>query len=138
MVETSQQLSFLAIAVVSGSLAILAFFLWRTLTTSNLFEKGVSLYKEKDYEEAEEAFRKVVARQHSNDMVRLLLGNTLMAQDKLEEAKPVFQELIARSPKNVDAYLSLGEVLIKQGKLEEATSVFRELIHCNPKNTEVP
>ena len=138
MVETSQQVYFTAVAVVSLILATLGYFLLKTLTTSFIFQKGITLYQQRDYQGAEAAFRRVIERQRSNDMVRLLLGNTLFEQNKLDEATCVFQELIDRSPKNVDAYLRLGEILIKQGKLEDATTVFRELIHRAPNNTEVP
>ncbi|MFB8791947.1 MAG: tetratricopeptide repeat protein [Potamolinea sp.] len=117
MLETQSQLDFLAAAVVGISLAILAFLLSKTVITSSIFKKGVNLYNQKDYKNAEAAFRKVIKLQRTNDMVRLLLGNTLLEQDKLEDAASVFQELISRSPKNIDAYLSLGEVLIKQASL---------------------
>lgn len=125
MVETSQQISWLATAVVGISLTILAFFLWKTLITSNLFGKGMKLYEQKDYPGAESAFRQVIAQNRNNDMVRLLLGNTLMQQGKLDEASLVFRQLMNDSPKNVDAYLGMGEVLFKQSKVEEAISIFQ-------------
>jgi TolA-binding protein len=127
MVETSQPVYFIAVAVVGISLTILGFLLWKTFATSNLFQKGLTLYKQRDYEGAEAAFRQVMKRQHSNDMVRLLLGNVLLEQDKLTEATPVFRELIERSPKNIDAYLRLGEALIKQGQVRRGDACVSEI-----------
>lgn len=126
MVETSQQIYFLAAAVVGIGLTILGFFLREAIATSNSFKQGVTLYQQKDYKGAEVAFRKVISRHPSNDMVHLLLGNILMQQDKLEEAIAQFREVIRLAPKNVDAYLRLGDVLLKQNKLKEAIATLEK------------
>lgn len=110
----------LAIVVVGIGLTVLGFFMREGVVTSNIYKQGVKLYQEKDYKGAETAFRQVICRHPSNDVVRLLLGDVLMQQDKLEEAIAQFKDLIDRAPKNVDAYLRLGMLLVKQGKLEEA------------------
>ena len=120
MAETSQPIYFVAAAVVGIILSGLGYFIFETITTSNIFEKGVNLYKEKDFASAEANFRRVIERHRTNDMARLFLGNSLMAQNKLDEATPVFRELTERAPKNIDAYLRLGDALMKQNKLEEA------------------
>ena len=112
--------SVLAIAVVGVGLIILAFFVREGIVTSNIYKQGVKLYEQKNYKDAEAAFRQVISRHPSNDVVRLLLGDVLMQQDKLEDATVVFQELSDRSPKNVDPLLRLGMVLVKQEKLEAA------------------
>ena len=110
----------LAIVVVGIGLTILGFFMREGVVTSNIYKQGVKLYQEKDYKGAEAAFRQVISRHPSNDVVRLLLGDVLMQQDKLEEAITQFKDLIDLAPKNVDAYLRLGMLLVKQDKLEEA------------------
>lgn len=110
----------LAIVVVGIGLTVLGFFMREGVVTSNIYKQGVKLYQEKDYKGAEAAFRQVISRHPSNDVVRLLLGDVLMQQDKLEEAIAQFKDLIDRAPKNVDAYLRVGMLLVKQGKLEEA------------------
>lgn len=110
----------LAIVVVGIGLTVLGFFMREGVVTSNIYKQGVKLYQEKDYKGAEAAFRQVISRHPSNDVVRLLLGDVLMQQDKLEEAIAQFKDLIDLAPKNVDAYLRLGMLLVKQDKLEEA------------------
>lgn len=127
MFETPQQIYFLAAAVVVGlGLTILGFFLREAVATSNVYQKGVTLYKQKDYKGAESAFRNVLSRHPSNDGVHLLLGDVLMQQDKLEEAIAEFRELIRRAPKNVDVYLRLGTALIKKHKPEEALAALEK------------
>lgn len=115
MMETSD-FSLLPIAVVGIGLSLLVFFVRDSVITSNIYKQGVNLYQEKNYTGAEAAFRQVISRHPSNDVVRLLLGDVLRQQDRLDEAIAVFKELIDRAPKNVDAYLRLGMALVKQEK----------------------
>jgi len=127
MLETPQQIYFIiAVAVVVLGLTILGFFLREWVFTSKVYEKGIKLYKEKDYKAAETAFRNVLSRHPSNDMVGLLLGEVLTQQDKLEDAIAQWQQLIDRAPKNVDAHLRLGNALIKQDKVDEAIAVLEK------------
>ena len=126
MVEMPRQIYFLAAAVVVVSLTVLGFFLREAIATSNSYRHGVTLYQQRDYKGAEVAFRKVISRHPSNDMVHLLLGDALMQQDKLEEAITEFRELSRRAPKNVDAHLKLGTALVKQDKLEEAIAALQQ------------
>lgn len=106
--------------VVVLSLSILGYFAWKTLITSNLFQKGVNLAQAKDYQGAEAAFRKVISINSTNDVVRLFLGDVLNQQGQIEEATELFQEVIRRSPKNPDAYLRLANILMQQEREEEA------------------
>jgi TolA-binding protein len=119
------QLYLLAVAVVVIGLSILGFFMREGVVTSNIYKQGVNLYQEKDYKSAEEAFRNVLSRHPSNDVVRLLLGDTLMQQDRREDAIAQYRELIQRAPKNVDARVRLGTALLKQDKLEEAIATLK-------------
>lgn len=119
------QIYLLAVAVVVIGLTILGFFVREGVVTSNIYKQGVKLNQEKDYKSAEEAFRNVLSRHPSNDVVRLLLGDTLMQQDKPEDAIAQYRELIQRAPKNVDAYLRLGTAQLKQEKLEEAIATLK-------------
>jgi TolA-binding protein len=104
----------------------LGYFLWKTLVTSNWFQKGIDLYEQKDYIGAEAAFRQVIGLNYSNDMVRLLLGDVLLKQDKLDVAEQQFREVIGRAPKKVDAYLRLGNVLIQKQQMKEAIAVLQQ------------
>ena len=122
MLELSQQSYIIAAVVVGLILTSLGFFLGKTFITSNFFQKGLTLYQQRDFKGAEAAFRQVISQNSTNDMVHLLLGDALMQQDKLEEATQEFQEVIRRNPKNVDAHLRLGNALMQQEKREEAIS----------------
>ena len=127
MGEMPQQVYFIvAVAVVVLGLTIIGYFVREWISTSKGYEKGVAFYQEKDYKGAEVAFRDVLSRHPSNDMVHLLLGDVLMQQGKLEEAIAEFQKLISSAPKNVDAQLKLGTALIKQHNIEEAIAALEK------------
>ncbi|QLE40143.1 tetratricopeptide repeat protein [Nostoc sp. C052] len=120
MLETFPTNSIIAAVVVVLSLSILGYFAWKTLITSDLFQKGINLAQAKDYQGAEAAFRKVISINSTNDVVRLFLGDVLNQQGQVEEATELFQEVIRRSPKNPDAYLRLANILMQQEREEEA------------------
>ncbi|MBN3959392.1 tetratricopeptide repeat protein [Nostoc sp. NMS8] len=120
MLETFPTSSIIAAVVVVLSLSILGYFAWKTLITSDLFQKGINLAQAKDYQGAEAAFRKVISINSTNDVVRLFLGDVLNQQGQVKEATELFQEVIRRSPKNPDAYLRLANILMQQKREEEA------------------
>ncbi|MEH1834393.1 MAG: tetratricopeptide repeat protein [Nostoc sp.] len=120
MLETFPTSSLIAAVVVVLSLSILGYFAWKTLITSDLFQKGINLAQAKDYQGAEAAFRKVISLNSTNDVVRLFLGDVLNQQGQVKEATELFQEVIRRSPKNPDAYLRLANILMQQEREEEA------------------
>ncbi len=120
MLETFPTSSIIAAVVVVLSLSLLGYFAWKTLITSDLFQKGINLAQAKDYQGAEAAFRKVISINSTNDVVRLFLGDVLNQQGQVEEATELFREVIRRSPKNPDAYLRLANILMQQEREEEA------------------
>ena len=118
--EISNSGNLIAVIVVTSSICILIYFAWKTLITSNRFQKGLTLYQQKDYKNAETAFRKVISINSTNDVVHLLLGDCLMQQLQVEEAQAQFQDVITRAPKKADAYLRLSNALMLQGNKIDA------------------
>jgi predicted Zn-dependent protease len=120
MLENLQTTNIFAIGVVTASISLLVYFAIKTLITSNLFQQGINYYQAGDYQASEAAFRKVIAINSTNDVVRLLLGDALVKQSKSAEATELFQEVISRSPKNPQAYVRLANILIQQNQPQEA------------------
>ncbi|MFW6296533.1 MAG: tetratricopeptide repeat protein [Halothece sp.] len=128
--------SVIALLSVLTLVGIVAFYMAKAIAVANQFKEGLSQYQAEDYVVAERIFREVIAKQQSNDMARLLLGNALMQQNQLEEAIAVFKELLNQSPKNVDGYVNLGKVLMRQGKLNEAIATFKQATETIPKSPD--
>ncbi|MBW4636324.1 MAG: tetratricopeptide repeat protein [Iphinoe sp. HA4291-MV1] len=126
MFDNFQPTYIIAITAVVSSMALLGYFSWKTLITSDVFQKGIDLYQQEDYKGAEAAFRRVISLNSTNDVVHLLLGETLMQQGKLEEAIQQFREVIHRAPKKVDAYLRLSNAFMRQEKKEEAIATLEK------------
>ncbi|NMG06039.1 tetratricopeptide repeat protein [Brasilonema sp. UFV-L1] len=126
MFDNFQPSYIVAITAVISSIALLGYFSWKTLITSNVFQKGINFYKQEDFKGAEVAFRRVIALNSTNDVVHLLLGDTLIQLGKLEEAIQQFQEVIDRAPKKIDAYLRLSNAFMRQEKKEEAITTLQK------------
>ncbi|BCL34924.1 tetratricopeptide repeat protein [Nostoc sp. MS1] len=120
MLNNFQLTDILATTAVLISITLLIYFAVKTLITSNFFQKGINLYQQKDYQGAEAAFRRVIAINSTNDVVRLFLGDTLREQGRVAEATDLFQEVISRNPKNPQGYLRLATILMEQDKQAEA------------------
>ena len=120
MLENLQINTVVPIIIVVSSIVLLIYFAVKTLITSNLFQKGLKFYQEKDYQNAEALFRQVTSINSTNDVVRLLLGDTLLKQAKVEEAIEKYQEVITRAPKKADAYLRLSKIYMQQENQSQA------------------
>ncbi len=121
MLELEPSSIFAGIVVISA-LALLGYFAWKTLVTANLYQKALNLYQEKDLPAAEAVLHQIIAINSTNDVVRLLLGDVLMQQEKVEEAIEVYVDIQTRSPKNPDAWVRLAQVEMRKEKPELAKS----------------
>lgn len=126
MLENLETPDIFALGAVVLAIIILIYFSWKTLITSNAFQKGVELYQKKDYQGAEAALRKVISLNSTNDVVRLLLGDILKEKGQTEEATALYQEVISSSPKNPDAYLRLANVLMAENQLDTAKDYLQQ------------
>jgi tetratricopeptide (TPR) repeat protein len=117
--------SLAAITVISA-ISALIYFSIRTWKTNDLFQKAIAYYQQKDYQNAEKIFSQVIAINSTNDVVHLLLGDTLMQQKKVDAAIIEYQEVIKRAPKKVDAYLRLANALLIQDRQLEAINILEK------------
>ena len=126
MLENLNINTIIAVLIVISSISLLIYFAIKTLRTSNLFQKGIDLYQQKDYQSAEAVFRQVTSINVSNDVVRLLLGDSLLKQGKVEAAIEKYKEVIERAPKKADAYLRLSRIYMQQDKQSEAIEYLKQ------------
>jgi len=138
MLETLTLEKGLALGAVALVLASLGVLFGKTWGTSRRFQEAVQKYEASDYDGAIAAFEAVIARQPSNDLARLLLGNSHAAQGDFKIAIATFKELVARSPKNADGYLSWGKALLRQGETDAAIAQFRAAAAIKPKRFPEP
>lgn len=128
----------IAMVGVAGALAVLGTLAGKTWGTNRRFQSGLRSYEAGDYDGAIAQLQEAIARQPSNDLARLLLGNALAAKGDPEAAIAVFEDSIARSPRNIDGHLGLGKVLLRQGETAAALDRFRAAVAIAPQRNPEP
>ncbi|MDI6865370.1 MAG: tetratricopeptide repeat protein, partial [Thermodesulfovibrio yellowstonii] len=90
-----------------------------SLYAEDLFQKGIEQYRQENYEEALEIFKKIYRTQPST-LASFYLGLTYKQIGDYRSAKKYFYNSLTDIPRINDAYLELAEVLYHLGELKEA------------------
>lgn len=125
-------------------LIVVVLFLWvcpRLLAQEKSYiKKGNKLYSEKQYKEAEDNYRKSVAKKSENVEGNFNLGDALYKQKKFADAGAQFDKLAQSEGKNkvltAQAYHNLGNSLLENKKLEESIEAYKKALLNNPKDDE--
>ena len=101
--------------------------------------KGNALYKNGQYPEAEEAYRKALSMKSDEQKAQFNLANTLYREQKNEDASKLMDEL-ATSDATVDvksksAY-NKGVLLSREKRLEESIESYKQALRLNPHDKE--
>jgi len=128
----------IALVTVSIILLLVGVTLGRSFLLSRRFQKACQLYENEKYGEAIPIFQKMIERQKSNDLAKLLLGKSFVGQGNLTEAISTFETLTQSSPKNVDGYIELGKVYMQQGKIDSAIAQFEQGAKIKPNRFAEP
>jgi tetratricopeptide (TPR) repeat protein len=73
-----------------------------------------------------------------SQMLLMLSGNCLMAQEHWAEAKSRFEQALAKDPKNAAALVNRGSALHHLGDAKAAIEDYRRAIGLDPKGVEAP
>ena len=124
------------------------------------FSTGIELVNRERYGEAEQYFRRALAREPLHISYAIALGRSLYDQEKVVEAITVFdgikdsgswnqllkdnldeayqkaidryQALILREPNNARAYYSLGTMYSRTGRIEESIEQYKRAVALKP------
>lgn len=103
-----------------------------------LYDRGYTLFHQKNYPLAESTFRRFLAQFPESDLADNALfwiGESHYAQNDYGKALLAFADTVARFPqgnKIADALLKAGRCLEALGRLEEAVSTYREVLERFP------
>jgi tetratricopeptide (TPR) repeat protein len=86
------------------------------------------------YEEAEEAFRRVLELDPDNQAATISLAEALLSMGRLREALDGFDRVLERDPIDKAAALGRAEALRNLGRYEEAEIAFRRVLELDPDN----
>jgi Ca-activated chloride channel family protein len=100
--------------------------------------RGNEAYKQKQYEEAAESYRKALGQSPRNTTASFNLGNALFRDKKAEEAEKYFGETIKNSENNKmegDSWYNIGVNFTTQRKLLESIEAYKNALRLNPTDT---
>ena len=98
---------------------------------------GVAALEAGRHDEAESAFRRVLAREPDNADALRRLGVVVYMKGDYEDARGLLDMAIDLSPDDADAYNNLAAILLDRGELTEAEVNFRRARELNPDDTDI-
>jgi tetratricopeptide (TPR) repeat protein len=136
----------ISIAVGVSALALLSSSCQK-LQSRDQLNKGVQAYKNAQYPQAVENFKKAVDLDPNFPTARLYLATAYMSQyipgadspenmQMAQAAHDQFNKVLEQDPKNDVAMASIASLFYNQKKFDEAKSWYEKLVAVNPKNKE--
>ncbi|MGQ9647488.1 MAG: tetratricopeptide repeat protein [Thermodesulfobacteriota bacterium] len=107
------------------------------LDKTNDFEVGTKYFRENNYEEAIEYFRKITKVSPHFIMAHYNLGLSYLRNGNIEQAMTSLNRALELKPDLDSAYFALGECYIQKEMLMEALDCFQKAIAIQPKNPKV-
>jgi Ca-activated chloride channel homolog len=106
--------------------------------TNNMIQSANELYKQQQYEKAEQAYDKVLERDHYNVTAKFNQANTYFRRSKKDDAVKAFDYLTSDGRDDnlrEKAFYNKGVVLSRQEKLEESIEAYKSSLRLNPFDT---
>ena len=104
-----------------------------------LIEKGNEAYKNKQYDEATNAYQKAIENDTSSQAAQYNLGNAFYKSGKTEEAEQAYDNAISKSQSAIDkanAWYNKGMALQNSKKLPESIDAFKQALRLNPDDED--
>ena len=109
----------------------------KSLTAEEWFERGFVFQQNKNFEEAERCYKKVIQLETDPQSLAITysnLGVLLSDMERYEEAEAAYRKAIELNPADTTAYYNLGNLLSDEHfkRYEEAEAAYRKAIKLNP------
>ncbi|RMF56185.1 MAG: tetratricopeptide repeat protein [Calditrichaeota bacterium] len=107
-------------------------------STQALLKKGVTAYKNQQWEEALNAFQQALKEEPDNPLINFNAGNAFYKLGKYEEALQAFQKALNTREISLQemAYYNMGNTLYQLQKYAEAIDAYKKALDLNPEDTE--
>jgi len=99
---------------------------------TDLFEKGMMLYKRGDIISAQDVFNGLASSNPDFTPALVNLGNSYFKQKNYAEASNWWKKVLKTDPNNVICYLNLGNASFAEGNVREAISFWNIAIGITP------
>ena len=100
-------------------------------------DRGLQLYKEKLYDQAEAQFTEALKLRPDFALAANNLGFVYYRQDRYKEAARWFENAIKMDPSRAVAYLNLGDAQAKAGEKDKAVKAYNTYLELAPKGAGV-
>jgi len=135
------------LCVAAGALFLVTLTGCTKLKARDALNKGVAAFKQAQYQQAVEYFKRSIELDPEFLTARLYLATAYMSQyvpgsespDNLQvaqEAHDEFRRVLERDPNNSIAIASIASLYFHQKKFDEAEEWYRKLISVDPQNKE--
>lgn len=107
--------------------------------SDRLIQKGNDLYKQQQYQQAEQIYADVLATDPNNTTAKFNQANALYKQNKAEEAIKVLNDLAFKTNDQsvkAKAYYNKGAILSGQKKLEESIDAYKDALRQDPADKD--
>ncbi|MBZ5725511.1 MAG: tetratricopeptide repeat protein [Acidobacteriia bacterium] len=101
-----------------------------------LFQLGVVNLQEKQYKEADDAFRRSYELNPANPRGLMGVVETYMAQNKSDEAIQLLQAELHKAPNRTDLVMAMGNVYVRAGRYDQAIGSFQKLLDSLDKSSK--
>jgi len=97
-------------------------------------DRGLQLFREKRYAEAEAAFTEALKLRPDFALAANNLGYVYFKQDKFAEALRWYENTLAMDPSRAIAYCNMGDAHLRLGEREKAKKAFQTCVELAPKS----
>jgi tetratricopeptide (TPR) repeat protein len=107
--------------------------------SDKLILKGNDLYKQQQYQQAEQAYAEVLATDPNNATAKFNQANALYKQNKADEAIKLLNDLAFKTNDpsvKAKAYYNKGAILSGQKKLEESIDAYKDALRQDPTDKD--
>ncbi len=102
-----------------------------------LFNLGKACKDLGRWQDAADAFRRIVDLLPGEAEAWYMLANTCHALEEYNEAREAYGKVIALTPRDIRAYVNLGVTLQASGRIDEALRVYEQALHDHPVHADL-
>ena len=104
---------------------------------AELIDEGVAAMESGRRDDAESAFRKILAHEPNNPDALRRLGVVVYMGGDYEDARGLLELAIGLAPEDADAYNNLAAILLDHGETTEAETYFRRALAFAPSDADI-
>ncbi len=97
-------------------------------------ERGMSLFREKRYEEATQAFEAVLKLNPNHVLAANNLGFTYVKMGRLADAVTWYEKTLVLDPRRAVAWANLGDAYVSLGRAELARRAYERFLELSPEH----